>query len=180
VASRVGVHARRGRAGDTARCRSRRAQRRRRPSAVVRSLITIVIWSIAVMTVWRPSGNKPGAPHRRRRRSSGWRSGSERSRWCVTSYRHFMLRGPVGVGGRRRCRGRDRHRRRVSLRTPDPRIDASCWHIQNGTIRRVGNKSHNMVTRVVDVPGTLESDVGGHRRDTGVAANSGTTLTSRP
>jgi small conductance mechanosensitive channel len=49
----------------------------------------------------------------------------------------------------------------VSLRTTRLRdIDGVVWHIPNGTILRVGNKSQQWSRAVVDVPVTLEADAG--------------------
>jgi small conductance mechanosensitive channel len=49
----------------------------------------------------------------------------------------------------------------VSLRTTRLRdIDGVVWHIPNGTIVRIGNKSQQWSRAVVDVPVTLEADAG--------------------
>jgi small conductance mechanosensitive channel len=49
----------------------------------------------------------------------------------------------------------------VSLRTTRLRdIDGVVWHIPNGTILRVGNKSQQWSRAVVDVPVTYEADAG--------------------
>ena len=49
----------------------------------------------------------------------------------------------------------------VSLRTTRLRdIDGVVWHVPNGAILRVGNKSQQWSRAVVDVPVTFETDTG--------------------
>ena len=49
----------------------------------------------------------------------------------------------------------------VSLRTTRLRdIDGVVWHVPNGTILRVGNKSQQWSRAVVDVPVTFQTDAG--------------------
>jgi small conductance mechanosensitive channel len=47
----------------------------------------------------------------------------------------------------------------VSLRTTRLRdVDGVVWHVPNGTILRVGNKSQQWARAVIDVPVTLQAD----------------------
>ena len=150
---------------------ARRTQRAETVGAVVRSIVTITIWSIAVLTVLEILGINlgpliAGGGHRRRR---------ARLRRAVVG-EGLPLRHVHAHGGPVRRRRRRRHRcprpagggttvtgtvEGVSLRTTRLRdIDGVVWHVPNGTIVRIGNKSQQWSRAVVDVPVTFQTDAG--------------------
>lgn len=145
---------------------ARRTQRAETIGAVVRSIITITIWSIAVLTVLEILGVSLG-PLIAGAGIAGVALGFG-AQSLVKDFLTglFMLMedqygvgdvidtGVAGPGGpvTGTVEG-------VSLRTTRLRdVDGVVWHVPNGSILRIGNKSQQWSRAVVDVPVTFQAD----------------------
>jgi moderate conductance mechanosensitive channel len=150
---------------------ARRTQRAETVGAVVRSIVTIVIWSIALLTVLEILGINLG-PLIAAAGIAGVALGFG-AQSVVKDFLSgmFMLMedqfgigdvvdtgvpGPAGGGST--VSGTVEG---VSLRTTRLRdIDGVVWHVPNGSIPRIGNKSQQWSRAVVDVPVTFQADTG--------------------
>ncbi len=150
---------------------ARRTQRAETIGAVVRSIVTITIWSIAVLTVLDILGISLG-PLIAAAGIAGVALGFG-AQSLVKDFLSgmFMLMedqfgigdvidtGVAGVaGGATTVTGTVEG---VSLRTTRLRdIDGVVWHVPNGAIPRIGNKSQQWSRAVVDVPVAFQADAG--------------------
>jgi len=148
---------------------ARRTQRAETIGAVVRSVVTIVIWSIAILTVLETLGISLG-PLIAAAGIAGVALGFG-AQSLVKDFLSgmFMLMedqygigdvidtGVAGVaGGATTVTGTVEG---VSLRTTRLRdVDGVVWHVPNGAIPRIGNKSQHWSRAVVDVPVTFQAD----------------------
>jgi moderate conductance mechanosensitive channel len=141
---------------------ARRTQRAETIGAVVRSLIIITIWSIAVLTVLELLGINL-APLIAGAGIAGVALGFG-AQSLVRDFLSgmFMLtEDQFGVGDVIDAGVATGTVEGVSLRTTRLRdVDGVVWHIPNGTIVRVGNKSQQWSRAVVDVPVTFQADAG--------------------
>src|SRR4051812_16091417 len=150
---------------------ARRTQRAETIGAVLRSIVTIVIWSIAVLTVLEILGINLG-PLIAGAGIAGLALGFG-AQSLVKDFLSgmFMLMedqfgvgdvidtGVAGVaGGATTVTGTVEG---VSLRTTRLRdVDGVVWHVPNGSIPRIGNKSQQWSRAVVDVPVAFQADTG--------------------
>jgi moderate conductance mechanosensitive channel len=141
---------------------ARRTQRAETIGAVVRSLITIVIWSIAVLTILETLGINL-APLIAGAGIAGIALGFGAQSLVrdFLSGMFMLMEDQFGVGDVIDVGVATGTVEGVSLRTTRLRdIDGVVWHIPNGTILRVGNKSQQWSRAVVDVPVTYSADAG--------------------
>src|SRR3954447_713153 len=147
---------------------ARRSQRAETIGAVVRSIVTITIWSVAVLTVLEILGVNLGPLI-----AGAGIAGVALGFGAQSLVRDFLtgmfmlMEDQFGVGdvidtgvagGTSTVTGTVEG---VSLRTTRLRdIDGVVWHVPNGTILRVGNKSQQWSRAVVDVPVTFQADTG--------------------
>ncbi len=147
---------------------ARRSQRAETIGAVVRSIVTIAIWSIALLTVLEILGVNLGpliAGAGIAGVALGFGAQSLVKDFLTGMF--MLMEDQFGVGdvidtgvagGASVVTGTVEG---VSLRTTRLRdIDGVVWHIPNGTILRVGNKSQQWSRAVVDVPVTFQTDAG--------------------
>jgi len=150
---------------------ARRTQRAETIGAVVRSVVSIAIWSIAVLTVLEILGINLG-PLIAAAGIAGVALGFG-AQSLVKDFLSgmFMLMedqfgigdvidtGVPGIaGGGATVNGTVEG---VSLRTTRLRdIDGVVWHVPNGSIPRIGNKSQQWSRAVVDVPVAFQADTG--------------------
>jgi small conductance mechanosensitive channel len=141
---------------------ARRTQRAETIGAVVRSLITIVIWSIAVLSVLDTLGINL-APLIAGAGIAGIALGFGAQSLVrdFLSGMFMLMEDQFGVGDVVDAGVATGTVEGVSLRTTRLRdIDGVVWHIPNGTILRIGNKSQQWSRAVVDVPVTDQADAG--------------------
>ena len=141
---------------------ARRTQRAETIGAVVRSLITIVIWSIAVLSVLETLGINL-APLLAGAGIAGIALGFGAQSLVrdFLSGMFMLMEDQFGVGDVIDTGVATGTVEGVSLRTTRLRdVDGVVWHIPNGTILRVGNRSQQWSRAVVDVPVTYEADAG--------------------
>jgi moderate conductance mechanosensitive channel len=150
---------------------ARRTQRAETVGAVVRSVVSITIWAIAVLTVLEILGINLG-PLIAAAGIAGVALGFG-AQSLVKDFLSgmFMLMEdqfgigdvvdtgvPGPAGGGTTVSGTVEG---VSLRTTRLRdIDGVVWHVPNGAIVRIGNKSQQWSRAVVDVPVTFQTDAG--------------------
>jgi small conductance mechanosensitive channel len=147
---------------------ARRTQRAETIGAVVRSVVTIVIWSIAGLTILEILGINLG-PLIAAAGIAGVALGFG-AQSLVKDFLSgtFMLMedqfglgdvvdtGVPGPTGGTTVTGTVEG---VSLRTTRLRdVDGVVWHVPNGTIQRIGNKSQQWSRAVVDVPVAFQAD----------------------
>ena len=145
---------------------ARRTQRAETVGAVVRSVVSITIWSIAVLTVLEILGISLGpliAAAGIAGVALGFGAQSLVKDFLTGMF--MLMEDQFGVGdvidtgvtsGGGVVTGTVEG---VSLRTTRLRdIDGVVWHIPNGNILRVGNKSQQWARAVVDVPVTFQAD----------------------
>jgi len=141
---------------------ARRVQRAETIGAVLRSIVTILIWSIAVLTVLEALGINL-APLLAGAGIAGIALGFGAQSLVrdFLSGVFMLMEDQFGVGDVVDTGVATGTVEGVSLRTTRLRdIDGVVWHIPNGTILRVGNKSQQWSRAVVDVPVTFEADTG--------------------
>jgi small conductance mechanosensitive channel len=141
---------------------ARRTQRAQTIGAVLRSVVTIVIWSIAVLTVLDILGINL-APLIAGAGIVGvaLAFGAQSLVRDFLSGMFMLMEDQFGVGDVIDTGVATGTVEGVSLRTTRLRdIDGVVWHVPNGTILRVGNKSQQWSRAVVDVPVTFEADTG--------------------
>ncbi len=141
---------------------ARRTQRAETIGAVLRSVITIVIWSIALLTILEILGINL-APLIAGAGIAGVALGFGAQSLVrdFLSGMFMLMEDQFGVGDVVDTGVATGTVEGVSLRTTRLRdIDGVVWHIPNGTILRVGNKSQQWSRAVVDVPVTYEADTG--------------------
>lgn len=147
---------------------ARRSQRAETIGAVVRSIVIIAIWSIALLTVLEILGINLGpliAGAGIAGVALGFGAQSLVKDFLTGMF--MLMEDQFGVGdvidtgvagGASVVTGTVEG---VSLRTTRLRdVDGVVWHIPNGTILRVGNKSQQWSRAVVDVPVTFQTDAG--------------------
>jgi moderate conductance mechanosensitive channel len=141
---------------------ARRTQRAETIGAVLRSIITIVIWSIALLTILETLGINL-APLIAGAGIAGvaLAIGAQSLVRDFLSGMFMLMEDQFGVGDVIDTGVATGTVEGVSLRTTRLRdIDGVVWHIPNGTILRVGNKSQQWSRAVVDVPVAFEADTG--------------------
>ncbi len=139
---------------------SRRVQRAETIGAVLRSIITIVIWSIAALTILEVLGINL-APLIAGAGIAGLALGFGAQSLVrdFLSGMFMLMEDQFGVGDVIDTGVATGTVEGVSLRTTRLRdVDGVVWHVPNGTILRVGNKSQQWSRAVVDVPVTFEAD----------------------
>jgi small conductance mechanosensitive channel len=139
---------------------ARRTQRAETIGAVLRSIVTIVIWSIAVLTILETLGINL-APLIAGAGIAGIALGFGAQSLVrdFLSGMFMLMEDQFGVGDVVDTGVATGTVEGVSLRTTRLRdIDGVVWHIPNGTILRVGNKSQQWSRAVVDVPVAFEAD----------------------
>jgi small conductance mechanosensitive channel len=141
---------------------ARRTQRAETIGAVVRSILTITIWSIAVLTVLEILGVSLGPLI-----AGAGIAGIALGFGAQSLVKDFLtglfmlMEDQYGVGDVVDTGVATGTVEGVSLRTTRLRdVDGVVWHIPNGTILRVGNKSQQWARAVIDVPVTLQADTG--------------------
>jgi small conductance mechanosensitive channel len=141
---------------------ARRTQRAETIGAVVRSIVTITIWSIAVLTVLEILGISLGPLI-----AGAGIAGVALGFGAQSLVKDFLtglfmlMEDQYGVGDVIDTGVATGTVEGVSLRTTRLRdADGVVWHVPNGTILRVGNKSQQWSRAVVDVPVTYEADTG--------------------
>jgi small conductance mechanosensitive channel len=141
---------------------ARRTQRAETIGAVVRSIVTITIWSIAVLTVLEILGVSLGPLI-----AGAGIAGVALGFGAQSLVKDFLtglfmlMEDQYGVGDVIDTGVATGTVEGVSLRTTRLRdVDGVVWHIPNGTILRVGNKSQQWARAVIDVPVTLQADTG--------------------
>jgi small conductance mechanosensitive channel len=139
---------------------ARRTQRAETIGAVVRSIVSITIWSIAVLTVLEVLGINLGPLI-----AGAGIAGVALGFGAQSLVRDFLsgvfmlMEDQYGVGDVIDAGVATGTVEGVSLRTTRLRdIDGVVWHVPNGTILRVGNKSQQWSRAVVDVPVTFQAD----------------------
>jgi small conductance mechanosensitive channel len=139
---------------------ARRTQRAETVGAVVRSVVTITVWSIAVLTVLDILGISLGpliAAAGIAGIALGFGAQSLVKDFLTGMF--MLMEDQFGVGDVVDTGVATGTVEGVSLRTTRLRdIDGVVWHIPNGTILRVGNKSQQWSRAVVDVPVAFEAD----------------------
>jgi moderate conductance mechanosensitive channel len=141
---------------------ARRIQRAETIGAVLRSVVTIVIWSIAVLTVLEALGINL-APLIAGAGIVGIALGFGAQSLVrdFLSGIFMLIEDQFGVGDVIDAGVASGAVEGVSLRTTRLRDDDGVvWHIPNGTITRVGNKSQQWSRALVDVEVAYESDIG--------------------
>jgi moderate conductance mechanosensitive channel len=141
---------------------ARRTQRAETIGAVVRSLVTITIWSVAVVTVLDALGINL-APLIAGAGIVGVALGFGAQSLVrdFLSGTFMLMEDQFGVGDVIDTGVTTGTVEGVSLRTTRLRdIDGVVWHIPNGTIVRLGNKSQQWSRAVVDVPVAFQADAG--------------------
>jgi small conductance mechanosensitive channel len=139
---------------------ARRQQRAETIGAVVRSVVTIAIWSVAILTVLEILGINL-APLIAGAGIVGVALGFGAQSLVrdFLSGMFMLMEDQFGVGDVIDTGVAIGTVEGVSLRTTRVRdIDGVVWHVPNGTIQRVGNKSQQWARAVVDVPVTFEAD----------------------
>jgi small conductance mechanosensitive channel len=139
---------------------ARRQQRAETIGAVVRSVATAVIWSIALLTVLEILGINL-APIIAGAGIAGLALGFGAQSLVkdFLSGMFMLMEDQFGVGDVIDTGVATGTVEGVSLRTTRLRdIDGVVWHVPNGTILRVGNKSQQWARAVVDVPVTFQAD----------------------
>src|SRR3954471_2039375 len=147
---------------------ARRTQRAETVGAVVRSIVSITIWSIAILTVLEILGISLGpliAAAGIAGVALGFGAQSLVKDFLTGMF--MLMEDQFGVGdvidtGVAVTGGMVTGTvEGVSLRTTRLRdIDGVVWHIPNGNILRVGNKSQQWSRAVVDVPVAFQADTG--------------------
>ncbi len=140
---------------------ARRTQRAETIGAVVRSVVSITIWSIAVLTVLEVLGISLGpliAGAGIVGVALGF--GAQSLVKDFLSGMFMLMEDQYGVGDVIDVGVATGTVEGVSLRTTRLRdVDGVVWHVPNGTILRVGNKSQQWSRAVVDVPVTFQADI---------------------
>jgi small conductance mechanosensitive channel len=139
---------------------ARRQQRAETIGAVVRSVVSIVIWSIAVLTVLETLGINL-APLIAGAGIAGIAIafGAQSLVKDFFSGMFMLMEDQFGVGDVIDTGVATGTVEGVSLRTTRLRdVDGVVWHVPNGTIMRVGNKSQQWARAVVDIPVAFEAD----------------------
>jgi small conductance mechanosensitive channel len=139
---------------------ARRTQRAETIGAVVRSIVTITIWSIAVLTVLEILGINLG-PLIAGAGIAGVALGFGAQSLVkdFLSGMFMLMEDQYGVGDVIDTGVATGTVEGVSLRTTRLRdVDGVVWHVPNGTILRIGNKSQQWARAVVDVPVTFQAD----------------------
>jgi small conductance mechanosensitive channel len=141
---------------------ARRTQRAETIGAVVRSIAAITIWSIALLTVLETLGINLGPLI-----AGAGIAGVALGFGAQSLVKDFLtglfmlMEDQFGVGDVVDAGVATGTVEGVSLRTTRLRdVDGVVWHIPNGTILRVGNKSQQWSRAVVDVPVTFQADTG--------------------
>jgi small conductance mechanosensitive channel len=139
---------------------ARRQQRAETIGAVVRSIITITIWSIALLTVLEILGVNLGpliAGAGIAGVALGFGAQSLVKDFLTGMF--MLMEDQYGVGDVIDTGVATGTVEGVSLRTTRLRdVDGVVWHVPNGSILRVGNKSQQWSRAVVDVPIAFQAD----------------------
>lgn len=139
---------------------ARRQQRAETIGAVVRSVVSIVIWSIAVLSVLETLGVNL-APLIASAGIAGIAIafGAQSLVKDFFSGMFMLMEDQFGVGDVIDTGVATGTVEGVSLRTTRLRdVDGVVWHVPNGTILRIGNKSQQWSRAVVDVPVAFQAD----------------------
>src|SRR3954465_7924650 len=141
--------------------RARRPQRAETVGAVVRSVVSITIWAIALLTVLEILGINLG-PLIAGAGIAGVALGFGAQSLVkdFLSGMFMLMEDQYGVGDVIDVGVATGSVEGVSLRTTRLRdVDGVVWHVPNGTILRVGNKSQQGSRAVVDVPVSFQTDI---------------------
>jgi small-conductance mechanosensitive channel len=139
----------------------RRAQRAETIGAVLRNVIAVVIWSIAVLTVLSELGVNL-APLIAGAGIAGVALGFGAQSLVrdFLSGLFMLLENQYGVGDEVDLGPATGTVEGVSLRTTRVRdLDGVVWHVPNGQVLRVGNKSQQWGRALVDVPIAYDADL---------------------
>jgi small conductance mechanosensitive channel len=140
---------------------TRRTQRAETVGAVLRSVVSIVVWSIAVLTILETLGINL-APLLATAGVAGIAIafGAQSLVKDFFSGVFMLVEDQFGVGDVIDAGVATGTVEGVSLRTTRLRdLDGVVWHIPNGTILRVGNKSQQWARAVVDVEVAYGADI---------------------
>ena len=140
---------------------ARRQQRAETIGAVVRSIVSVVIWSIAVLTVLEELGINL-APLIAGAGIAGVALGFGAQSLVkdFLSGMFMLMEDQFGVGDVIDTGVATGTVEGVSLRTTRLRdVDGVVWHVPNGVITRVGNKSQQWSRALVDIAIAYEADV---------------------
>jgi moderate conductance mechanosensitive channel len=139
----------------------RRAQRAETIGAVLRNVIAVVIWSIAVLTILSELGVNL-APLIAGAGIAGVALGFGAQSLVrdFLSGLFMLLENQYGVGDEVDLGPATGTVEGVSLRTTRVRdLDGVVWHVPNGQVLRVGNKSQQWGRALVDVPIAYDADL---------------------
>jgi small conductance mechanosensitive channel len=139
---------------------ARRQQRAETIGAVVRSVVSIAIWSIALLTVLEILGINLG-PLIAAAGIAGVAIGFGAQSLVkdFLSGMFMLMEDQYGIGDVIDTGVATGTVEGVSLRTTRLRdVDGVVWHVPNGTILRIGNKSQQWSRAVVDIPVAFQAD----------------------
>ncbi|MFO7777017.1 MAG: mechanosensitive ion channel [Nitriliruptoraceae bacterium] len=151
----------RGAISDTQRFRTRRLQRLQAASGVVRGVLGVIIWTIALLFIL----DLLGVPLQPLLAGAGLASvvigfGAQQLVRDVLAGIAMLVEDQYGVGDWIEVDGRFGVVERVGLRSTAFRdVDGVLHHVLNGYIQRVGNLSQEWARATLDVPLALEADV---------------------
>src|SRR3954469_18558691 len=140
---------------------ARRTQRAETIGAVVRSIVSITIWSIAVLTVLEILGISLG-PLIAGAGIAGVALGFGAQSLVkdFLSGMFMLMEDQFGVGDVIDTGVATRTVEAVSLRTTRLRdVNGTVWHVPNGEIQRVGNKSQQWARALLDILVAHDTDV---------------------
>jgi small conductance mechanosensitive channel len=141
--------------------RTRRTQRADTVGAVLRSIVSLIIWSVAVLTILETLGINL-APLLATAGVAGiaLAFGAQSLVRDFLSGMFMLVEDQFGVGDVIDAGVATGTVEGISLRTTRLRdLDGVVWHIPNGTILRVGNKSQQWARAVVDVEVAYGADI---------------------
>jgi small-conductance mechanosensitive channel len=147
---------------DTDEITPRSAQRVQALSTVLRSVVSFVIWTIAIFMVLDQVGINLGpllAGAGIVGVAIGFGSQSLVKDWLAGIF--ILVEDQFGVGDTVDLGEASGVVEAVSLRTTRLRaVDGTVWHVPNGEIQRVGNKSQHWSRALLDIQVAYETDIG--------------------
>ena len=146
---------------DAARIALRRAARAESVSSVVGSTVTVVVWAIAMILVLGEVGLNLG-PFIAGAGIVGVALGfgaQSLVKDCITGV-FMLMEDQYGIGDVVDLGDAVGTVEQIALRTTTLRgLDGTVWHVPNGQVTRVGNKSQHWSTAVVDVDVAYDADL---------------------
>ena len=137
---------------DTREVSVRSTQRVEALATVLRSVASFAIWTIAAFMVLGEVGSTSAAHRRRRDHRRGHRLRLAEPRRDFLSGIFILVEDQYGVGDTVDLGEATGVVEVVSLRTTRVRsVDGTVWHVPNGAIARVGNKSQHWSRALLDV-----------------------------